>query len=274
MEKLVAFIFRYRVFLVYVGLEVVCFTLIFSKNDYQRVVFLNSSSAVVGSISEKKSVVKNYFNLENQNGNIASQNAELKEKIIRNNALFKYTSRENPTISSDKYRLYPAKIVNNSIHYQNNYITLNVGSSDGMEVGFGVISESGLVGSIISCSKNYSLAVSVLHSQTMISSKIKRSGNLGTVIWNGKESKGFSLKYIPRHVNLIKGDTIVTSGYNAVYPEGQIIGVVSSFELLPNNSFYDIDVKLSGDMSQLDYVYVVENIGKLEQTELEKTVND
>ena len=149
----------------------------FSKNDYQRVVLLNSSSEIVGGISEKKLTTQNYFRLQDKNEQIASENAYLREKIIRNSATFNYANSKQLKLSSDQYRLYPAKVVNNSTHLSNNYITLNVGSSDGIEVGFGVISDQGVVGSVISCSNNYSLVVYALHSQTMISAKVNRSGD-------------------------------------------------------------------------------------------------
>jgi rod shape-determining protein MreC len=73
-------------------------------------------------------------------------------------------------------------------------------------------------------------------------------------------------------VKLHQGDTIVTSGYNAVFPEGVIIGVVNQFELKEEALFYDARVKLSQDFSQLNYVDVIKSVLKVEKDSVENLI--
>ena len=66
---------------------------------------------------------------------------------------------------------------------------------------------------------------------------IKKSGYIGSLVWELGDYRLAQLKDIPNHVELIKGDTIVTSGYSSVYPEGVIVGVVKEFDFSPKLVF-------------------------------------
>ena len=81
------------------------------------------------------------------------------------------------------------------------------------------------------------------------------------------------LKDIPNHVKLTKGDTIITSGYSSVFPEGVIVGWVKGFDLPEGNNFYNIDIELSVDYKSLSHVFVVKSLMKEEQEKLEE-LND
>jgi rod shape-determining protein MreC len=64
---------------------------------------------------------------------------------------------------------------------------------------------------------------------------------------------------MPKHVQVSVGDTIETSGYSYLFPEGINVGVIEKARVPPGSNFYDIDVKLSYDMSKLPYVYIYTN---------------
>ena len=76
--------------------------------------------------------------------------------------------------------------------------------------------------------------------------------------------------YIPRHVELQKGDTVVTTSYNTIFPEGVMVGTVKNFSLKGDDAFYDINLDLSIDFYRLSYVYIVENLLQTEQDSLER----
>ena len=117
-----------------------------------------------------------------------------------------------------------------------------------------------IVGRVKSVSENYSVAFSVLNTNLLISAKIKSSEVFGSIQWDGVNASEVKLLYVPRHVKAVKGDTVITSGFNAVFPEGILIGVISKVEVNKKDSNYlSITVKLSTDFSKLTYVYLVEN---------------
>ena len=72
-----------------------------------------------------------------------------------------------------------------------------------------------------------------------------------------------------RETKLVKGDTVVTSSYNSVFPAGIFIGTIDSFVKEADKNFWTIRVKLGINFSNLTYVYVVTNRRKAERDTLE-----
>ena len=215
--------------------------------------------------------MEQYFYLKNENENLAKENAELRSRSM--SSFDMTTSREfiiNDTTYHQKYIYTSAKVVNISTNKRNNFLTLNKGTRHGIQNNMAVITSTGIVGQVKDVSENFCTVMSVLHSKTTINSKIKKDGSYGPLIWDGADFQYATLNDIPTHVRLVKGDTIVTSAYSRTFPENILIGTVESFVRESGKYFYTIKVKLSTDFKKLTYVYIVKNIHKDEQEELEK----
>lgn len=259
-------------------LETLCIFLIVRYNTYQGAAVFNSANTYVGQVLEFQSGVTDYFRLASVNTTLAQENAALRQELMRYtlDAQQDSTSQLDTTlyVASDSARIQPfilhaGRVINNSIRRTNNYLTLDAGSLDGVKPGMGVISPDGTVGRVKTVSKHYSTITSLLHSQMLISAKIKKNNTFGTIKWTGGDYRTALLDYIPLHIKPLKGDTIVTSGYNTVFPEGIMVGTISRVEKEPDRSFYTIRVKLSVDFAQLSYVYVVESTRREEQDSLQ-----
>ncbi|MBB6609952.1 rod shape-determining protein MreC [Pontibacter sp. Tf4] len=285
MRNLFAFIYRFRAFLVFVLLEALCVYLIVQYNTYQGAAFFNSANRYVGRVLEFQSGVTDYFNLATVNNTLARENALLRQELLtyRQAGITDSTSRLDTTLvvpvdttivdslrtGPQTFNLHAGRVINNSVRRTNNYLTLSIGTKDGVEPGMGVIASNGVVGRVKTVSDNYSTVTSLLHSQMLISAKIKKNNTMGTIKWQGGDYRTAILDYVPLHVKLAKGDTIVTSGFNTVFPEGIMVGTISSVAKEADKSFYTIKVKLAVDFAQLSYVYVVENLQKAERDTLE-----
>ena len=173
-----------------------------------------------------------------------------------------------PTHDAD-YPMVPARVVNNALRNVDNYLTLNVGAADGVTAGLGVLAPAGVVGRVKSVSQHYATVTSLLHSKTAVAARLKRDGTFGSLRWEGDDYRFAQLDYIPRQNKLVRGDTVVTSGYNAVFPPGVFIGTVASFVKEPDKNFWTVQVQLGVDFSRLTYVYVVHNRPGAERDSLE-----
>ncbi|CAN5885874.1 rod shape-determining protein MreC [soil metagenome] len=287
MHKLFAFIYRYRAFLVFVILEVLCAFLIVRNNSYHSAAFYTSSNQYAGMVLNFQQDVADYFRLSSVNNDLARENADLRQQLhhfrseeMPDSVLSEadslpstwLASLSSPDLApSSAYSLIPAKVINNSIRKVNNFMTLNMGTAQGIEPGMGVISADGVVGRVKAASAHYATVTSLLHSQTMVSAKVKRTEAFGSIQWEGDDYGMAALHFIPRHINLAEGDTIVTSGFNAIFPEGVMVGTIRSFAKEPDKSFFTVQVDLSVDFSRLSYVYVVKDRHKEERDQLEVT---
>ena len=156
-----------------------------------------------------------------------------------------------------EFPLIPARVINQSLRQVDNYLTLNVGAADGVQPGFGVLAAAGVIGRVKVVTEHFATVTSLLHSKTAVSAKLKRDGTFGTVRWFGDDPTHVLLDYIPRQNRVVRGDSVVTSGYNAIFPEGIFIGRVDTFVKEPDKNFWTVRVRLAADFTKLTYVYVV-----------------
>lgn len=274
MQRLFLFLYRYRAFLTFLLLEVVCIWMVVTYNRYQGAAFFNSSSTAVAAIISVSDNVSNYFSLAQSNRTLAEENALLRTQISRlgTGGILPELEVIVPSDTTRQYEYIPARVVNNTVRLFKNHITINRGSNHGIEPGMGAVSSSGVIGKVKTVSANFSVITSLLHNDVMVSSNVKRTGDLATTRWNGIAPHKAQLHYLPRHTTPMIGDTIVTSGYNAIFPEGIIIGVIAETSLTENDVFHNIEMDLSNDFNKIGFVYVIKNALKLEQVELESEI--
>ncbi len=267
MQRLLNFFYEYRAFFTFLLLEIFCTWLLVENNQYQSTKFFNSSSRLAANIIGFSQQTREYFSLRNINEEISRENAQLLTRLER--------QAQNPgarTAGGDsliRYSFVSAKVINNSVAQFKNYITINRGGDAGIKPGMAVISTFGAVGKVKSVSDHFSVLISILNIDEQVSCVLKRTGNFGTAQWDGTDPRIVNLLYIPRHVQPMAGDSVVTSGYNAVFPEGVLIGIVKDVKLKEEALFYDIRVELAQDFSRLAFVKIVKSELKSELDSLE-----
>jgi rod shape-determining protein MreC len=272
MERLFNFVYEYRAFFTFLVLEIFCAWMVIENNRYQGSKYFNSSNKVAANILGFSHGVREYFSLRRINVDLARENAMLRRKLEqRNQSLYSLNTREirDPAIIN-RYDFISAKVVNNSTAQFKNFLTIDEGSDAGIKPGMAVVSYGKIVGKIKSTSRHFSVVISLLNTDEEVSSVIKRTGYFGTIQWlDGNDPRLIDLRYIPRHVKAAVGDTVVTSGYNAVFPPGIVVGVIKKVILREEALFYDIKVELAQDFGNLDFVEVVKSNVKKEKDSLE-----
>lgn len=275
MRNLIQFITKYSYFFLFLLFEVFAFYILFLNNNYQGASFLNTTNRFTGGLYSQYSDFTDYLNLKEVNAALAKENVELKSRqLMTYTPLFGNKVLLEDSILLKQYEYLNAKVINNSTHRQNNYVTLNAGSTDGIEVGMGVIGPQGVVGVVKNVSKNYSAILSLLHRSAKISVKLKSSNYFGSLQWQGDDYQYGIVEDIPKHVQLRKGDTLVTSGFSATFPENIATAIIEEFQPIEGDNFYQIKVRFLTDFKNLSEVYVVKNIMKMEQVELEQQTEE
>jgi rod shape-determining protein MreC len=276
MERLFYFIYQYRAFFTFLVLEVFCFWLVVKNNEYQGTQFFNSSNTIVASVNGFSQSVRDYFLLSNVNATLSAENAGLRRELETYHQQTYLTDSVAPPPDSSRIKRFDfvsAKVVNNHVDLTKNFITINKGRDAGIKPGMAVISPLGAVGKVKLVSEHYGVVTSLLHIDVMVSSVLKRTGHFGSVQWDGRDPGIIRFNFIPRHVKPLVGDTVVTSGFNSVFPEGIMVGTVSEVNLSNEALTYDLRVKLSQDFRKLSFLTVVKSMYKSEQDSLEQVVN-
>ncbi len=275
MNNIITFLLRYSGLVFFLILESICMYLAVQNNKRQKEIYINSANTYVGWFSEQRDDVTKYFQLNTIADSLAAENARLYSKVGNTayNGLIKRDSilvKDSLDHVIQQYSFISASVINNSVAQYNNYLTLNRGSAQGVQVGMGVISANGVVGVVRSVSPHFALVMSALHQQTKISASIKRNNFFGSLVWKqGTDPEHLILEAIPKHADLLQGDTIVTSGYSNIFPKGIRVGRLEDFSVEGGSNFYRGNVRLFEDFSHIRYVYVVNNLFSKEQENLE-----
>ncbi len=272
MFQLFQFIARQKVILLLLLLELVNVWSVFKYNSYQHTVYFNTTNQWAASVLATTREVKTYHQLRIVNETLAKENAQLRSELFRLKSQQQPESKFPYFVSEammNRYQALASRVIDQSTQMSQNFLTIDKGRLDGIQPGMAVISSAGIVGKVMSCTDNLSLVVSVLHTSNSVSAKLKRSGELGYIKWAGYQSEVADLMDVSKYKKVVKGDTVVTSDYNAVFPPNIPIGIVAKVGVEKDDTFHDIKVMLFTQFSTLKYVYVIKNRLANQQASLE-----
>jgi rod shape-determining protein MreC len=252
----------------FIALEVISIIMLVQNNRYHSASYAGKAKAVSGSIYAGVNEFKQYLSLKEANKALAHENAMLRNYLQSNYGTFDTTRIViKDSLFKQQYRYQDAKVVNNTVNKQYNYITLNKGRKNGIKPDMAVIGPGGIVGLVNGVSENFANVMPLLNVDFRVSARLKKNNYLGSVLWEGKNFEYCTLKDIPQHVQVNIGDTVVTTGYTGSFPEGIMIGTVANAKLKDGN-FLNIEVKISTVFKTLSYVSVIEDLTKEEVTTL------
>ncbi|MCC5919075.1 MAG: rod shape-determining protein MreC [Cyclobacteriaceae bacterium] len=276
MLKIFKFVYKYRAFFTFLVLQIVALVFIFNNSIIHSSGFFNSSNRTIASISSFSSAMKDYFLLGSVNDQLAAENAFLREKITNQNfqsgSVIRLDEKENIRFNQRmSYRT--AKVVNNSVNRFTNFITIGLGSKDGIAVGMGVIGPDGVVGKVKAASSNFATVTSLLHTDMYLSAILENSETLCSINWPGIDSKYGQALHLPKHVKIEIGEQVLTSGFSGVYPRGIPVGVVEDVDAASESNFQEVKIRYSTEFRSLSYVYVIENFLLEERNSLEAPIN-
>lgn len=276
MQQIIYFIRKFRYFLLFILLEILAFIFIIQHHSYHNSKFVKSANSISGGVYSAVSNVNDFFKLKSENKRLIEENTRIKNLLNKQDLNYDSTSfKINDSAKyGQKYEYTFAKIINNNYTNRNNSLTLNKGSKLGITSDLGVINSNGIIGVTKSISKNYSTVLSILNNNSKINVRLKNSNHFGTLVWNGEDYNILQLIDIPRQAHIKEGDTIITGGKSAIFPEGITIGAIKDFNF-ENNQYQNINIVLFNDMSAIGYVQIVKNLERIEQINLEKnTINE
>ncbi len=275
MRNLLNFLIKYNYWFLFLLLEVTSFVLLFRFNHYQQSVFFTSANSAAGKVYEWSGAVTSYFHLKSVNEDLLDRNMLLEQRVAQ---LEKYLLDQGADsiklnsldhMAAGDYRIFKANVIKNSLMMADNYITLDAGEEAGIRPDMGVVDANGVVGIVYKTSAHYSLVLPLLNSKSSISCKIVGSDYFGYLKWEGGDSRFAYLKDLPRHAEFNLGDTVVTSGYSAVFPAGVMVGTVDDMQDSHDGLSYLLKIKLATDFGKVSNVRVIARSGQEEQKKLE-----
>ena len=281
MRNLLNFLVKYNYWFLFILLEVASFVLLFRFNRYQQSVFFTSANAVAGKLYEVTGSIAAYFHLKETNEDLLDHNIRLEQRVAQlERALL--DARSDTTLyhsldsvpAGSRYSLHKARVIKNSLNRLDNYLTLDKGSADSIRPEMGVVSANGVVGIVYKTTPHYALVISLLNSKSSLSCKIQGSDYFGYLKWEGGDSQYAYLRDLPRHAEFSVGDTVVTSGYSAVFPPGLLVGYIDEMTDSHDGLSYLLKIRLATDFGRVSDVRVIANHNLPELKQLNEQLNN
>jgi len=269
MQQIIFFFIRNKNFLLFIVLFSISIFLTIQSHSYHKNNFVNSSNSITGGIYTIKSSITNYFNLREKNEILIDENTRIRIQLESYKSKVVNQNIDTNSILS-KYYFVSAKVINNSFSKTKNKLTINKGKRDSIQLDMGVITSKGIVGIIDNVSNKYATIQSILNTNSQINAKLKNAKHFGSLVWNAEDPNVIQLIDIPRLAPIKTGDTIVTGGRSTIFPEGILIGAVIDFELTEDENSQNLNIQLFNDMTNLEHVYIIDNIDTQEIINLEK----
>ena len=269
MQQIFNFIYKNSNRLLFLLLLGISLALTIQTHSFHRSKIISSANFLSGGVYERINNLNEYLNLKTQNDELASENAKLRSILfnVKDTSNIAKLDSIKGVKSED---VLVSKVIRNSYNVHENYLTLNSGKLQGVKPDMGVINSLGIIGIIDNTSPNYSTVMSILNKKSQINAKIKKSNHFGSLVWDGKSTGYVQLIDVPRLASIKKGDTIVTGGQSAIFPENIGIGTIANIYTEKETNYYKINIKLFNDMTNLGHVYIIKSKNREELINLEK----
>ena len=267
MRNIFLFIRRYFNFLVFIILQVLCIFLIVQYSRYHQAMFGHLANGITGKINKQYDNVEYYFQLKKTNDSLMLANERLYNKLAADFQLPDSSTREmidtlriDSLLQYRRYQYIGAKVVANAVTTQSNFVVLSTSMADSIHVGMGIVDPNrGVVGAVTDVSGDFVVVMSLLHKDSHLSGKLLKTGETGTVSWDGKMPNVVTLTGIPKSTVVHKGDSVITSGFSTIFPKGLLLGRVIEVvkEISTNN--VKIQLQTAVNFYNLEYAYAIRN---------------
>ena len=279
MYKLIEFIRRIYVVLLFILIETIALNYYARSSFYTQAKILAHANSVTGALQQSIFSLRHYFTLRSENEMLAQRVAELEntltiyreqERQMQTDTLTMAAMDSTMLASLAQYRYTTARVISNTINSSHNFITLNRGRQHGVLVDMAVVTPDGaMVGYVLECSERYSIVMSMLNTEFRTSGKISGDEHFGSISWNGTSPHRVQMSELTKYSEFEVGDEVIASGLSQYFPEGVRIGYVESLQENENHTSYDVEIRLAADMTRLSNVILIENTNYTEIYELE-----
>ncbi|MCD8101266.1 MAG: rod shape-determining protein MreC [Alistipes sp.] len=256
MNRLIDFIRSIYVPLLFIVIEVVALNYYASSTSYTKAKLLTASNHVMGGFHRTLSDIGDYFGLRRENDMLLAELASLHNRLEELAQLLPQEDSGFEYAQGGEYSYTVASVINNSVTRQENFIIIDKGERDGVRINMALVTpDMKMVGYVLDCSENFSIAISVLNREFRTGGKIKGKDYFGSLFWDGTSPDYITLSEIPKYADIEPGDTIV-SGYSSIFPPDVLVGTVEDIRMTQSN-YYEARVKLETPMTRLGKLFVV-----------------
>lgn len=218
-------------------------------------------SVVASPVSGISNVVGNLTADSQTLSDLKAENDDLKAQVAR---LTEYEDEANTLTDllqlRNQYSLdsTAARVIARSTDSWSSTITIDKGTTSGIQTGMPVMTSTGVVGQVSECGPTTATVRLITDESSGVSAKVQSSGAQGQL--QGSADGILHLNLIRTDQQVSTGDSVVTSGLGGVYPKGLPVGTVSNVTKSSGSLYYDITVEPLASVGSLEEVLVITSL--------------
>lgn len=215
--------------------------------------------------------VYEYDQLQAENERLREALTEAQEKARNGEAAVEENERLRKLLEFKEKRsdmtLEPAKVISWTSSNWASSFTISKGTSSDIAVGDSVITEYGvLVGQVIEVGTTWATVRTIIDINTNIGAFVSENGSAGMLVGDFAlmQEGNAKMTYLADGAQIFSGDTVMTSGAGGAFPQGLVIGTISSVQAEAGGQVEYGIIKPGCDLNALVQVYVVKEFEVVE----------
>lgn len=269
MYKLLRIITTYKEYFIFAALIIISLSLIYKNTNNEIGGFRTLAAVTFGALRDAFSWIPDMKKLKEENAELVNMNIQFFSEVTQMNKAIAENNELRSMLDMKlnyQYPLIVCDVYNKSSVQLRNYIVLNKGQKDSIDIGMPVISLKGLIGIVLRCSENYTIVETINNKNIRIPAVLSKSKLNGIVAWN--DDNNLYMNYILNTANIEIGEMVYTSALNSKYPEDILIGEVIDIIEEHGSFFYKIVIKPANDFFDYRQVFVINYMKDKEELEL------
>ena len=258
MRNLILFLIKNKEHFVYLLTLILSLLLLFSNDNEEMSVIRGFSSDIISLLSTPMVKIKSLTIVNEENQYLREKNLQLNlelESIL-------YAADENEKLRelldfkrNTELKITPSTIINKGIQANINSLTIDVGTSAGVNPNQAVLTPAGIIGKTIQTGKESSIVQSISDNNFRLSVRIMPSGAVGILRWY--KNNICKIYEVQKNVNINIGDRVITSGFSKIYPPKLPVGIVSGVYDERGSYQKVVNVEIQNDFESIQNVFVV-----------------
>lgn len=264
-----AFISRHRAFFVLVGVVAAQFLLLslqITRNNHVRLIrywTVESFDPLERSLGRVVDVSSNTYRTYGHLWRAEQENRDLRSQLVASQMQVRQLSEqagESQRLrnllnfrNQLEFQTVAAEVIASSPGENSNAIFIDKGSDSGLTTDLAVITPEGIVGKIVAIFPHSAQVLLITDPSSGAGVTLSQSRVQG-ILKGGKDSL-CDLHYVMNEETVARGEAVISSGLDQVYPKGLPVGTVVSVG--DGNIYKNISVKPSVDLNRLEMVLVV-----------------
>ena len=244
------------------------------RSSYHQTKLQRFGIIISGGVFKSINNSKSYLSLTESNQSLLAENSDLYQELLKYRLTENSISETTINPELNNYLVRSATVVKNSYAKARNILIIDKGTSDGILKDMSVFGPTGIIGIVKQTSDHFSSVISILYQDFKINAKIQGVGAFGSLSWEGHDPTRMVLSDVSIINTISVGDTIETGGMSAYFPKGIPIGTIIDFETPISGGYYNIEVSLLNNLTDLEHVYIIENKKRSEFIDLQKKSED